>query len=157
MTNVTYNAITTDFWGNLVPSRARNHWKMFGLGGDAKGQPTQTRASRTARRGADARSWSAERSNRNREPRSTSSPRQTISSRGLGASAGVLLYRAISFADLIAHAPRPRACESKFKGLADIALGEAKRGGCSYADIRFTMTHASRARRSTQRGRRRRG
>ena len=27
---------------------------------------------------------------------------------------------------------------SKFKGLADIALGEAKRRGCTYADIRFT-------------------
>ena len=28
--------------------------------------------------------------------------------------------------------------ESKFKGLADIALKEAKRRGCTYADIRFT-------------------
>ena len=28
--------------------------------------------------------------------------------------------------------------ESKFKGLSDIALGEAKRLGCTYADIRFT-------------------
>ena len=28
--------------------------------------------------------------------------------------------------------------ESKFKGLADIALAEAKQAGCSYADIRFT-------------------
>ena len=28
--------------------------------------------------------------------------------------------------------------ESQFKGLSDIALGEAKRLGCTYADIRFT-------------------
>ncbi|NJM32103.1 MAG: TldD/PmbA family protein, partial [Limnobacter sp.] len=28
--------------------------------------------------------------------------------------------------------------ESRFKGLSDVALGEAKRLGCSYADIRFT-------------------
>ena len=30
--------------------------------------------------------------------------------------------------------------DSKFKGLADIALAEAKLDGCSYADCRFTMT-----------------
>ena len=28
--------------------------------------------------------------------------------------------------------------ESRFKGLSDVALGEAKRLGCTYADIRFT-------------------
>ena len=28
--------------------------------------------------------------------------------------------------------------DSRFKGLSDVALGEAKRLGCSYADIRFT-------------------
>ena len=28
--------------------------------------------------------------------------------------------------------------DSKFKALSDIALQEAKHGGCSYADIRFT-------------------
>ena len=31
-----------------------------------------------------------------------------------------------------------RVLESKFKGLSDIALSEAKRLGCSYADVRFT-------------------
>ena len=40
--------------------------------------------------------------------------------------------------DLIAQTPKGRVLESKFKGLSDIALGEAKRLGCSYADIRFT-------------------
>jgi TldD protein len=40
--------------------------------------------------------------------------------------------------DLLAQSPRGRVLESRFKGLADIALGEAKRGGCSYADVRFT-------------------
>jgi TldD protein len=42
VTNVTYNAITTDFWGSLDAMSGRESWKMFGTGGDAKGQPTQT-------------------------------------------------------------------------------------------------------------------
>jgi TldD protein len=42
VTNVTYNAITTDFWGNLDAISGPEHWQMFGTGGDAKGQPTQT-------------------------------------------------------------------------------------------------------------------
>ncbi len=41
-------------------------------------------------------------------------------------------------ADLVAQSPSGRVLESKFKGLSDIALLTAKRGGCSYADIRFT-------------------
>jgi TldD protein len=41
-TNVTYNAITTDFWGNLDAVGNQSTWQMFGTGGDAKGQPTQT-------------------------------------------------------------------------------------------------------------------
>src|SRR5438093_11903530 len=32
---------------------------------------------------------------------------------------------------------------STFKGLADVALAEAKRVGCSYADIRFTRSVSS--------------
>jgi TldD protein len=39
-TDVTYNAITTDFWGNL--DGVTKEWQMHGTGGDAKGQPTQT-------------------------------------------------------------------------------------------------------------------
>jgi TldD protein len=42
VTNVTYNAITTDFWGNLDAISGRDSWEMHGTGGDAKGQPTQT-------------------------------------------------------------------------------------------------------------------
>ena len=39
-----------------------------------------------------------------------------------------------------ADAGRATSRKSKFKGLADIVLAEAKRQGCSYADVRFTMT-----------------
>ena len=42
VTNVTYNAITTDFFANLDAVSGKEHWQMFGTGGDAKGQPTQT-------------------------------------------------------------------------------------------------------------------
>ena len=42
VTNVTYNAITTDFWGNLDAISGKESWEMYGTGGDAKGQPTQT-------------------------------------------------------------------------------------------------------------------
>jgi TldD protein len=41
VTNVTYNAITTDFWKNLDGLTGKNEWKMYGTSGDAKGQPTQ--------------------------------------------------------------------------------------------------------------------
>jgi TldD protein len=44
VTDVTYNAITTDFWGNLDAVTGPNEWQMFGTSGDAKGQPTQTNA-----------------------------------------------------------------------------------------------------------------
>jgi len=42
VSDVTYNAITTDFWGSLDAITGRESWEMFGTGGDAKGQPTQT-------------------------------------------------------------------------------------------------------------------
>jgi TldD protein len=42
VTDVTYNAITTDFWANLDLIGGPETWRMFGTGGDAKGQPTQT-------------------------------------------------------------------------------------------------------------------
>ena len=51
--------------------------------------------------------------------------------------------RAISIADLVAQSPQGRVLESKFKGLSDVALTEAKRGGCTYADIRFTRSQNS--------------
>jgi TldD protein len=42
VTDVTYNAITTDFWGNLDGMTGPKEYMKFGTGGDAKGQPTQT-------------------------------------------------------------------------------------------------------------------
>jgi TldD protein len=42
VSNVTYNAITTDFWGSLDAISGKESWQMHGTGGDAKGQPTQT-------------------------------------------------------------------------------------------------------------------
>jgi TldD protein len=42
VSDVTYNAITTDFWANLDLIGSQETWRMFGTGGDAKGQPTQT-------------------------------------------------------------------------------------------------------------------
>jgi len=54
------------------------------------------------------------------------------------AVAGASLYSHDLIAEIIADS-KGHAADSKFKGMADIALGEAKLGGCSYADIRFTM------------------
>ena len=59
--------------------------------------------------------------------------------KGLGASAVVLASSDV-IADLIAQSPRGQVMQSKFKGLSDVALAEAKRAGCSYADIRFTRS-----------------
>jgi len=42
VSDVTYNAITTDFWANLDAVGNPGTWRMYGTGGDAKGQPTQT-------------------------------------------------------------------------------------------------------------------
>ncbi len=42
VTNVTYNAITTDVWANLDAISGKESWQQFGVGGDATGQPTQT-------------------------------------------------------------------------------------------------------------------
>ena len=47
VTDVTYNAITTDFWANLTRSAARKTWRMFGTGGDAKVNRRRPTASRT--------------------------------------------------------------------------------------------------------------
>jgi TldD protein len=41
-TDVTYNAITTDFFANMDAITGPSEWQMHGTGGDAKGQPTQT-------------------------------------------------------------------------------------------------------------------
>ena len=42
--------------------------------------------------------------------------------------------------ELLAQSPKGNPLTSSFKGLADLALGEAKRVGCSYADVRFTRS-----------------
>ncbi|MCC7033864.1 MAG: TldD/PmbA family protein [Acidobacteria bacterium] len=53
-------------------------------------------------------------------------------------AAGVALYASDLVGDLVAQSPRGQVLQSRFKGLSDMALGEAKRLGCSYADVRFT-------------------
>jgi TldD protein len=42
LADVTYNAITTDFWANLDAVSGPESWELNGLVGDAKGQPVQT-------------------------------------------------------------------------------------------------------------------
>jgi TldD protein len=44
VTNVTYNSITTEFWGNMDAISGPESWQQFGVGGDAKGQPTQSQS-----------------------------------------------------------------------------------------------------------------
>src|SRR4029453_17112064 len=51
---------------------------------------------------------------------------------------GVALYASDLVGDLVAQSPKARVMDSRFKGLSDVALSEAKRLGCTYADIRFT-------------------
>ena len=41
VSDVTYNAITTDFWHNLDAISGKDSWRMYGTTGDAKGQPVQ--------------------------------------------------------------------------------------------------------------------
>ncbi len=57
-----------------------------------------------------------------------------------GATAIAALHSRDLVAELIATSPSGRVLETKFKGLADIALAEGKMAGCSYTDIRFTLT-----------------
>jgi len=57
----------------------------------------------------------------------------------VGATAALSLYAHDLVAEIVALSPRGRPLDSSFKGLADIALGEAKLHGCSYADVRFTL------------------
>src|SRR5262245_39497621 len=54
------------------------------------------------------------------------------------AASGVAVAASDLVAELVAQSPQGRVLESKFKGLSDISLMEAKKGGCTYADIRFT-------------------
>ena len=54
------------------------------------------------------------------------------------AMSGMAIAASDTIADLLAQSPKGKVLESKFKGLSDVALTEAKRLGCTYSDIRFT-------------------
>src|SRR5262245_44676533 len=56
-----------------------------------------------------------------------------------GASA-LLVASSDVVGELIAQSTAKDPMQSPFKGLSDVALGEAKKAGCSYADIRFTRS-----------------
>jgi TldD protein len=62
--------------------------------------------------------------------------RSFIATMGAGA---VGLYAHDLVAQIIADSPYGRAADSRFRGLSDIVLNEARRAGCSYADVRFTL------------------
>ena len=49
------------------------------------------------------------------------------------------MYSRDLIGQILADSPKGNVMETKFKGLADIVLAEAKLAGCSYADVRFTM------------------
>jgi TldD protein len=71
----------------------------------------------------------------------TPSRREFLSTMGAGAlGAGILSMTSHDLvAQLLADSPRGNAADSRFRGLADIALDAARAEGCSYADIRFTL------------------
>src|SRR4051812_50144479 len=58
-------------------------------------------------------------------------------------AAGLVVAGSDLIADLLAQTPPGRVLDSKFKGLSDIALKDARAAGCSYADIRFTRSTSS--------------
>ncbi len=58
-------------------------------------------------------------------------------------AAGLVIASSDLMGDLLAQSPTGNPIESKFKGLSDIALAEAKKAGCTYADIRFTSSTSS--------------
>src|SRR6476469_10235543 len=58
-------------------------------------------------------------------------------------AAGLAIASSDLVAELIAQSPKGNPQTSMFKGLSDIALGEAKKTGCTYADIRFTRSVTS--------------
>src|SRR2546428_2435896 len=61
----------------------------------------------------------------------------------LTGAAGLVIASSDLVAELIAQSPKGNPMTSQFKGLSDIALGEAKKIGCSYADVRFTRSVSS--------------
>jgi TldD protein len=78
LSDVTYNAITTDFWQNLDATSGKEHWEMFGTTGDAKGSRSRSIIPLTVHRGcASAGSWLA---------RPTARPPTSIDPERLGCS-----------------------------------------------------------------------
>src|SRR5216684_6672496 len=55
-------------------------------------------------------------------------------------AAGLVIASSDLVAELIAQSPKGNPLTSQFKGLSDVALGEAKKVGCTYADVRFTRS-----------------
>src|SRR5689334_21222240 len=72
----------------------------------------------------------------------TTTRREFIKKVGQGAAAtgSIALLSNDLVQDLHAKTSPGNVRASKFKGLCDIVLSEAKNGGCTYADVRFTMT-----------------
>jgi TldD protein len=62
--------------------------------------------------------------------------RSFIATLGAGAMG---LYAHDLVAQLIADSPYARVTDSRFRGLSDIVLNQARQSGCSYADVRFTL------------------
>src|SRR3954462_3488225 len=58
-------------------------------------------------------------------------------------AAGLLIASSDVVAELIAQSPKGNPQTSMFKGLSDVALGEGKKMGCTYADVRFTRSVTS--------------
>src|SRR5256885_8824979 len=56
---------------------------------------------------------------------------------------GIVIASSDLVGELLAQSPKGNPLTSTFKGLADVALGEAKLAGCSYADVRFTRSVSS--------------
>src|SRR6185436_19435152 len=55
-------------------------------------------------------------------------------------AASLLVASSDLVGELIAQSPKGNPLTSSFKGLSDIVLTEAKRAGCTYADVRFTRS-----------------
>ena len=58
-------------------------------------------------------------------------------------AAGLVIASSDLVGELIAQSPKGNPITSPFKGLSDSALGEARKVGCTYADVRFTRSVSS--------------
>ena len=57
-----------------------------------------------------------------------------------GSASALALYSRDLIGNILATSPTGRVLETRFKGMADIVLAEAKTAGATYADVRFTLT-----------------